>query len=94
MNTETQNDQTDAAGSAKRPIVERFVMWLTLQWSESLAKSIWDDLTPLGRATIWLPIWLLCWLSLPIILPIAVFCAMVINVGDKPFLWLSRKFFA
>lgn len=27
MNTETQNDQTTSAGSAKRPIVERLVMW-------------------------------------------------------------------
>lgn len=42
--------------------------WLYKQWRASLAKSIWDDLTILGRATIWVPLWLLCWVTLPIIL--------------------------
>jgi len=42
--------------------------YLRAQWRNSLAWSIWDDLTPFGRLTIWLPIWLLCWLTIPAIL--------------------------
>lgn len=47
---------------------KRIKQYLVGQWRESMARSIWDDLTPLGRATIWLPLWLLIWLILPVLL--------------------------
>ena len=81
------------SGVVKRSVFDRFVMWLGRQWRESLAESIWDDMTPLGRLTIWLPIWLLCWLSLPIILPICLISFFLVKIGDKPLSWLGKQFF-
>ena len=43
----------------------RVCLWLRSQWRMSLAKSIWDDLTLIGRILLWVPLWLLCWLVLP-----------------------------
>jgi hypothetical protein len=69
------------------------VMWLREQWCSSLAKSIWDDLTPLGRATIWLPIWFLCWATLPPLLIIGGVLWVTLRIGERPFAWVGRQFF-
>lgn len=50
------------------------------QWRKSCAKSIWDDMTPFGRATIWIPIWFLSFLELILFIPffaVAVFLLWV-----------------
>jgi hypothetical protein len=74
-------------------LVDNLVIWFGGQWKKSLAKSIWDDLTVLGRFTLWFPIWLLCWLSLPVLLPVCAFAFLVGKIGNKPFGWLNRQFF-
>ncbi len=40
------------------------------QWRESLARSIWVDLTVFGRITIWIPMWLLCLCAMAVIVPV------------------------
>lgn len=64
-------------------MIESIKKYLSEAWRESLAKSIWDDLTPFGRVTIWLPLWLLCWLALPVLL---------LTAGIAiPFCWLLDR---
>ena len=48
-------------------LADKIRKYLKNQWNESLAYSIWVDLTPFGRITIWVPIWLFCWITLPLI---------------------------
>ena len=39
------------------------------QWKKSMAKVLWDDLTILGRLTVWIPLWVAGVTMLVIILP-------------------------
>lgn len=69
--------QKTAAGCPS--ILERLVSVLVSHWRQSLAKIIWDDLTPFGRATIWVPLWLWCWM----LMPLYFLCAVVLFVWFK-----------
>ena len=56
--------------------------WIRKEWRASLARSIWDDLTPFGRVIVWIPLWLLCWLTLPIILIIGIPLYFILRLFD------------
>ena len=45
--------------------------WLKNQWLESFAINIWNDLTPLGRLTIFVPAWFICVMMVPLALIVA-----------------------
>ena len=90
----TENEAKEEDSTVKEAVgVERLIIFLRQQWNDSLAKSIWEDLTLLGRCTIWLPIWLLCWLSLPIMLPIVAIVAAAFWVVDRPLTAIGKAFF-
>jgi len=59
------------------------VIWLRGQWGESLARSIWCDLTIFGRLTIWVPCWLLCWAVIVLVLPIIPVVMCISFLSDK-----------
>jgi hypothetical protein len=85
MQNEAEKAETTNEVSGR---VDLLVIWLRSQWTDSLAKSIWDDMTPFGRLTIWLPLWLLCYVSLAISLPILFIIFLVYKIVD--FLKLDR----
>lgn len=66
---------------------DKTVMWLKDQWRTSLAYSIWQDLTPLGRATIWIPLWIMCWVTMPFMLVGGAFgfilCFLYDSIGKR-----------
>ena len=86
QNDETENG-TEVAGQDKR-----FVMWLHEQWRQSFARAIWEDLTPFGRLTIWIPMWIICWLMLPFTLPLFLLFAGLDKLTTPVFKILRRSF--
>ena len=86
--TNTKNQQT-VSGSRQ----ERLVTWLRSQWEKSFAIHIWNDLTPLGKATMFLPLYLLCMIAIPfmaLMIPILLLLAGV----EKIIAILTPIFFA
>tara|TARA_B100001175_G_C19329118_1_gene551601 strand:+ start:279 stop:503 length:225 start_codon:yes stop_codon:yes gene_type:complete len=61
----------------------KFTLWLKSQWTESLAKSIFDDLSVMGRFTVWIPLWLVCWVALPFTLPALLICVWLEKLDRK-----------
>ena len=93
MQNETTKPETRTAVSGQ---VDPLVIWLKTQWVRSYAKMIWDDLTPFGRATIWLPIWFMSFpvmlFALPILLAVvAVFkFAELVRLDKIPRIFFAR----
>lgn len=72
----------------------KFSNWLKSQWQQSLAKEIYDSLTPLGRVVLWMPIWLFCWLvAVPLLLVVIPIALGFDKVFGQPLGWLGQKLF-
>lgn len=60
--------------------MNKLKIWLKRQWGYSFAKMIWDDLTPFGRATIWIPIWII---TIPFLILVAGLAILISWFLDK-----------
>ena len=54
--------------------------WGRKQWHNSLARLIWNDLTPTGRILLWGPAWLWCQFTLMMMLIVCGLAAAAINI--------------
>lgn len=78
--------------TSNRSPFQRLGIWLCEQWRVSLARSIWADLTPLGRVFFFGPTWFLTMLAIPLLM-LAFSVAVVINaIFARPLQWFWRLF--
>lgn len=72
---------------------DEIIKWLAFQWNKSFACSIWRDLTPFGRCTIWIPLYLLCLASIPVVLFSGLVAYVAVFLLYKPLAWIHRQLF-